>query len=91
MAPQLETYRWKITSIPLLDIGTRNEWHIALEGFQEQYHFCSAHRDTACSAYLDTKGVYIDQYPHVRHAVPVASIERLRELPATAVPTDSTL
>ena len=23
-------------------------WHIALEGFQEQYHFCSAHKHTAC-------------------------------------------
>jgi len=52
-------------------------WHIALEGFQEQYHFCSAHKHTACSAYLDTQGVYVDKYPHVRHAVPLTGIEEL--------------
>lgn len=56
-------------------------WHIALEGFQEQYHFCWAHKQTACSAYLDTQGVYVDKYPHVRHAVPVAGIERLESAP----------
>jgi len=56
-------------------------WHIALEGFQEQYHFCTAHKHTACSAYLDTQGVYLDQYPHVRHAVPIASIGKLRDQP----------
>ena len=83
MAPQLETL--SLENHVLYRSWTLERamnWHIALEGFQEQYHFCSAHRDTACSAYLDTKGVYIDQYPHVRHAVPVASIERLQELPA---------
>lgn len=52
-------------------------WHIALEGFQEQYHFCSAHKYTACSSYLDTQGVYLDKYPHVRHAVPLSGIEQL--------------
>lgn len=56
-------------------------WHIALEGFQEAYHFCSAHKNTACSAYLDNQGVYLDKYPHVRHAVPVANIERLKDRP----------
>ena len=45
-------------------------WRIALEGFQESYHFCSAHKHTACSAYLDNQSVFLDQYPHVRHAVP---------------------
>ena len=43
-------------------------WRIALEGFQESYHFCSAHKHTACSAYLDNQSVFLDQYPHVRHA-----------------------
>ena len=56
-------------------------WHIALEGFQEQYHFCSAHKHTACSAYLDNQGVFLDQYPHVRHAVPLAGIEKLADRP----------
>lgn len=56
-------------------------WHIALEGFQEQYHFCSAHKHTACSAYLDNQGVFLDQYPHVRHSVPLAGIEQLRAQP----------
>ena len=39
---------------------------IALEGFQESYHFCSR-KHTACSAYLDNQSVFLDQYPHVRH------------------------
>ena len=64
--------RW---SVPLA-----MNWHIALEGFQEQYHFCSAHKHTACAAYLDNQGVYLDQYPHVRHAVPVTGIEKLAEI-----------
>ena len=55
-------------------------WHIALEGFQEQYHFCTAHKHTACGAYLDNQGVFVDQYPHVRHAVPLSNFEKLRGL-----------
>jgi phenylpropionate dioxygenase-like ring-hydroxylating dioxygenase large terminal subunit len=57
-------------------------WHIALEGFQEQYHFCSAHKNTACSAYLDNQGVFLNQYPHVRHAVPLAGIQALKDQPS---------
>jgi len=53
-------------------------WHIALEGFQEQYHFCSAHKHSACAAYLDNQGVFIDKYPHVQHSVPLAGIEKLK-------------
>ena len=56
-------------------------WHIALEGFQENYHFCAAHKHTACSAYLDNQSVFVDQYPHVRHAVPLASVEKLTQQP----------
>ena len=56
-------------------------WRLALEGFQESYHFCSAHRDTACSSYLDNQSVHMNFYPHVRHAVPLPSIEELREKP----------
>ncbi|MGI9327649.1 MAG: aromatic ring-hydroxylating oxygenase subunit alpha [Pseudomonadales bacterium] len=54
-------------------------WRIALEGFQETYHFCSAHKDTACSAYLDNQAVYLDQYPHVRNAVPLTRITQLKD------------
>jgi phenylpropionate dioxygenase-like ring-hydroxylating dioxygenase large terminal subunit len=54
-------------------------WRIALEGFQESYHFCSAHKQTACSAYLDNQSVFVDHYPHVRHAVPLAQTVELQE------------
>ena len=54
-------------------------WKIALEGFQESYHFCAAHKNTACSAYLDNQSVFIDQYPHVRHAVPLSQIAQLKD------------
>ena len=53
-------------------------WRIALEGFQESYHFCSAHATTACSGYLDNQSVHLNFYPHVRHAVPMPNIEELR-------------
>ncbi len=56
-------------------------WRIALEGFQECYHFCSAHRTTACSSYLDNQSVFINQYPHVRHAVPLTKITELKDQP----------
>jgi len=53
-------------------------WRIALEGFLETYHFCSAHRNTACSAYLDNQSPFIDKYPHVRNAVPLTRITKLK-------------
>ncbi len=56
-------------------------WRIALEGFQECYHFCTAHKDTACSSYLDNQSVFVNQYPHVRHAVPRTKITELRGQP----------
>ena len=59
MAPQLETL--SLENHVLYRSWTLERamnWHIALEGFQEQYHFCSAHRDTACSAYLDKGRLY---------------------------------
>ncbi len=56
-------------------------WRIALEGFQESYHFCSAHKHTACSAYLDNQSVFVDHYPHFRHAVPLAQAAKLQEIP----------
>lgn len=56
-------------------------WHVLIEGFQEQYHFCHAHKHTACSTYLDTQGIYKNKYPHVRHSVPLARIVELREMP----------
>ncbi len=56
-------------------------WRIALEGFQESYHFCVAHKDTACSAYLDNQSVFIDKYPHVRQAVPLSQVIRLKDQP----------
>ena len=62
-------------------LNRKMNWHISLEGFQEQYHFCWAHKHTACSAYMDTQGVYVDKYPHVRHAVPITGIEKLADQP----------
>ena len=55
-------------------------WHLALEGFQESYHFCGAHEHTACSAYLDNQSVWTDLYPHVRHSVPLPTIVDLNEV-----------
>ncbi|MGK0260647.1 MAG: phenylpropionate dioxygenase-like ring-hydroxylating dioxygenase large terminal subunit [Candidatus Azotimanducaceae bacterium] len=54
-------------------------WRIALEGFLETYHFCSAHKNTACSAYLDNQSPFLDKYPHVRNAVPLARITKLKD------------
>lgn len=56
-------------------------WRIALEGFLETYHFCSAHKDTACGAYLDNQSPFLNKYPHIRNAVPLARIKKLAELP----------
>lgn len=56
-------------------------WRLALEGFQESYHFCHAHRTTACAGYLDNQAVFLDQYPHVRHAVPLPKATELASVP----------
>ena len=53
-------------------------WRLALEGFQESYHFCSAHKHTACAGYLDNQSVHLNFGPHVRHAVPLPSVLELR-------------
>lgn len=55
-------------------------WHLALEGFQESYHFCGAHEHTACSAYLDNQSSWLDKYPHVRHSVPLPKIVELKDV-----------
>ncbi|MEM7097705.1 MAG: SRPBCC family protein [Pseudomonadota bacterium] len=62
-------------------IDTDMNWRLALEGFQECYHFCSAHKDTACAGYLNNQSVFLDQYPHVRHAVPLPNISKLAKVP----------
>lgn len=54
-------------------------WRLALEGFQESYHFCHAHRETACSNYLDNQSVFIQHYPHVRHSVPLPKVVELAD------------
>lgn len=54
-------------------------WRFAVEAFQESYHFCSAHRDTACSNYLDNQSLHIDYGAHVRHAVPLPRALELHE------------
>jgi len=54
-------------------------WRLALEGFQESYHFCTAHKETACAGYLDNQSVHLNFNPHVRHAVPLPNIEDLRQ------------
>jgi len=56
-------------------------WHLALEGFQESYHFCGAHEHTACSAYLDNQSVWLNKYPHVRHSVPLPKVVELKDRP----------
>ena len=55
-------------------------WRIALEASRSLSLF-SAHKETACSAYLDNQSVFLDQYPHVRHAVPLADAVALRNQP----------
>ncbi len=54
-------------------------WRLALEGFQESYHFCAAHKNTACSGYLDNQSVHKNFYPHVRHAVPLPKVLELKD------------
>ncbi len=56
-------------------------WRLALEGFQESYHFCSAHRHTACSNYLDNQSTWDNYGPHVRHSVPLPHVTKLRDQP----------
>ena len=69
--PGMETYNTASRSWAVdLNMG----WRLTLEGFQEYYHFCAAHKDTASSAYLNNQSVFIDQYPHIRHAVPLSRV-----------------
>lgn len=56
-------------------------WRLLLEGFQESYHFCHAHRDTACSGYLDNQSIHLNFGPHVRHALPQPNIAEMRDMP----------
>ena len=62
-------------------VDRKMNWHLALEGFQESYHFCGAHEHTACSAYLDNQSVWSDKYPHVRHSVPLPTVVSMKDLP----------
>jgi len=78
MAEQLGSLKLDTHSLfKVWSINRNMSWRIALEGFQESYHFCSAHKNTACSTYLDNQSVFLDQYPHVRHAVPLSRITKL--------------
>lgn len=56
-------------------------WRIAVEGFQESYHFCSAHRESACANYLDNQSVWSGYGPHIRHSVPLPKMLELRDVP----------
>ena len=56
-------------------------WRLALEGFHESYHFCSAHRHTACSNYLDNQSTWTNYRPHVRHSVPLPRVLEMRDQP----------
>ena len=60
-------------------LDRKMSWRLALEGFQESYHFCSAHRETACAGYLDNQSVHLNFKPHVRHAVPLPNVLDLRD------------
>jgi phenylpropionate dioxygenase-like ring-hydroxylating dioxygenase large terminal subunit len=62
-------------------LDRKMNWHLALEGFQESYHFCGAHEHTACSAYLDNQCSFIDKFPHLRHSVPLPNIVDLKDKP----------
>ena len=78
MAEQLESLDLASHSVyKTWSIERNMSWRVALEGFQESYHFCSAHKHTACSTYLDNQSVFIDKYPHVRHSVPLAKVSEL--------------
>lgn len=59
-------------------LDRKMNWRLALEGFQESYHFCSAHKHTACSGYLDNVSVHRNFEPHVRHAVPMPNVLDLK-------------
>ena len=54
-------------------------WHFLVEAFQESYHFCYAHRDTACAGYLDNQSIHLNFNPHVRHAAPLPKALDLRD------------
>lgn len=60
-------------------LDRKMNWHLALEGFQESYHFCGAHEHTACAGYLDNQSIWLDKYPHVRHAVPLPKVVDLKD------------
>lgn len=60
-------------------LNRKMSWRLALEGFQESYHFCSAHKNTACAGYLDNQSVHLNFNPHVRHAVPLPKALELRD------------
>lgn len=60
-------------------LNRKMSWRLALEGFQESYHFCSAHKNTACAGYLDNQSVHLNFNPHVRHAVPLPGALQLRD------------
>lgn len=63
------------------ELPKKMNWRLLLEGFQESYHFCHAHRDTACSGYLDNQSIHLNFDPHVRHALPQPNIEEMRDKP----------
>ena len=54
-------------------------WRLALEGFQESYHFCAAHAKTACAGYLNNQSVFRDYGAHVRHSVPLPTVTELKD------------
>lgn len=62
-------------------VPLKMNWHLALEGFQESYHFCGAHEHSACAAYLDNQSVWTNKYPHVRHSVPLPTVVELKDKP----------
>ncbi|CUH80583.1 aromatic ring-hydroxylating oxygenase subunit alpha [Tropicibacter naphthalenivorans] len=63
------------------ELSKNMSWRLLLEGFQESYHFCHAHRDTACAGYLDNQSIHLNFDPHVRHALPQPNIVELKDKP----------
>lgn len=90
--PDIDAWLAPMDHVSQLDLGShvvfekwslhRNmNWRIAAEGFMESYHFCSAHRETACSNYVDNLNIHLKKGPHFRHAVPVPRVLEMGDEP----------
>lgn len=85
MAEQFETLEMESHVVfKQWKVERQMNWRLALEGFQESYHFCHAHRESACAGYLDNQSLHLNLKPHVRHAVPLPKFLEMKEQPEEA-------